>query len=234
MTNVKASQLNYDKYTASKYDQDIVNSIPFHREIHTLFIDFIASNFKLEDDYQLLDIGVGTGITSRLVKDQLPNSSLEVIDFSEQMLKGAKEKLGNEAEYLLADYSDYEFEDRKYDLVFSFIGLHHQNEEDSFEGSEKMFEKIYKMLKKGGVFVLGDLMTYKDLYDSALNHAKHYALLVEKATDEQTLREWAHHHMYLNHLAPIEDQMDWLADTGFQVEKAFHKMNTGLLICKKI
>lgn len=233
MTNVRASQLNYDKYTAGKYDQDIVNSIPFHKEIHTLLVDFIANNFQVDNNYQLLDIGVGTGITSRLVKDQLPNSNLEVIDFSEQMLKGAKEKLGNEVEYLLTDYSDYDFEDNKYDLVFSFIGLHHQNEKDSFGGSKKMFQKIYKLLKRDGFFVLGDLMTYRDLYDSALNHAKHYAQLVEKATDEQTLKEWSHHHMYLNHLAPIEDQIDWLEEVGFLVEEVFHKMNTGLLICKK-
>ena len=46
MTNVKASQLNYDKYSDDKYDLDIINSIPFHKEIHQGIIDFVKKNFS--------------------------------------------------------------------------------------------------------------------------------------------------------------------------------------------
>lgn len=233
MTNVKASELNYDSYTSSKYDQDIVNSIPYHKEIHEDFLECIKKQYSTKENYKLLDLGVGTGITSRIVKDVLSNATLDVVDFSEQMLDGAREKLQDEATYILADYSEYDFSSDNYDVVYSFIGLHHQNTKESFEGSKKMFAKIYKMLKPGGCFVLGDLMTYRDPYEAAINDAKHYALLVEKATDERTLREWAHHHMFLNNLAPIEDLVEWLEDVGFEVKKAFHTLNTGLLICTK-
>lgn len=34
-TNVKPSDLNYDKYSTDKYDMDIINSIPYHKELHT-------------------------------------------------------------------------------------------------------------------------------------------------------------------------------------------------------
>ena len=228
-TNVKASQLNYDKYTTSKYDQDIVNSIPFHRELHNLIAKFVGKNFNEKKEYSVLDLGVGTAITSRLIKDALPQANFDLVDFSRQMLNGARKKMGlAHAKYIFGDYSKIKF-NKKYDIVVSVIGIHHQNH----AGKRKLFEKIYGLLKPGGVFIFGDLVTYKDKHQAALNNAKHYKHLADKATDEKTLAEWAHHHMFLNDLAPVEDQTKWLRDSGFTVNVKMVKMNTGLLVCRK-
>ena len=81
--------------------------------------------------------------------------------------------------------------------------------------------------------MFGDLVTYKNKYQAALNNAKHYKHLVDKSTDEKTLSEWAYHHQFLNDLSPIEDQIDWLEKIGFKVDKKFLQFNTALLICKK-
>jgi len=227
-TNVKPSQLNYDKYTSDKYDQDIINSIPFHREIHDLILKFFKK-YNPNRKYLILDLGVGTAVTSRIVKDILPMAEFDLIDFSEQMLDGAKKKMGNEnVNYLLGDYSKIKF-NRKYDVIISVIGIHHQN----MTGKKKLFKKIFRMLKSGGIFVFGDLVTHKDKYKAALNNARHYKHLVDKATDEKTLSEWAYHHQFLNDLSPIEDQIDWLKDVGFKVNKDFLQFNTALLFCEK-
>jgi len=234
MTNVRPQQLNYDKYASSKYDRDIVNSIPFHKELHKEIMKFVEKKFSKYQEYQVLDLGVGTGLTSKLMQDRLPNAQLEVVDFSRNMLAGAKKRLGTKnVHYRCVDYAKHLFPKSHYDLVLSVIGLHHQNKKDNHTGTKKMFKKIFNMLKPGGVFILGDLVTYKDNGVAALNNAKHFAHLVKKSTDEKTLKEWVHHHMYLNHLAPIEDQITWLKALGFVVTKAFLKLNTGLLICKK-
>ncbi|MDD2758159.1 MAG: class I SAM-dependent methyltransferase [Patescibacteria group bacterium] len=227
-TNVKSTQLNYDKYTANKYDRDIVNSIPFHREIHSL----IASRVKKYDHnkaYDVLDLGVGTAITSRIIKDILPKAEFDLVDFSKRMLTGAQKKMGkNKIKYIFGDYAKIKF-NKKYDIVVSVIGVHHQNE----IGKRKLFQKIYGMLKPGGIFIFGDLVTYRDKHRAALNNAKHFKHLVDKATDEKTLAEWAYHHIFLNDLSPIEDQIIWLKRVGFKVEKKFLQFNTALLICKK-
>jgi len=228
-TNVKANQLNYDKYTSEKYDKDIVNSIPFHRQIHTLMVDFAKDNFNPEETQEILDLGVGTAITSRLVKDILPNAHFDLVDFSKQMLKGAKEKMGSEnTDYISGDYSKLKFK-KKYDIVICVIGLHHQNH----TGKKKMFKKIYSLLKPKGIFLFADLVTYKNEKEAALNQAKHFKHLVDMTEDDKTLSEWAYHHLYLNDLAPIEDQIKWLKDVGFKVDKKFLQFNTALLICKK-
>ena len=228
-TNVKSSQLNYDKYSSQKYDRDIVNSIPFHREIHKRIINFISRSFDKNKKYSILDLGVGTGITSKVIQDLLPNSEIDAVDFSKQMLAGAKKKLGNtNVNYVFGDYSKMSF-NKKYDIVVSVIGIHHQNK----EGKQKLFRKIYSLLNDRGVFIFGDLVTYRNKNRAALNNALHFHQLVEKSTDNKTLSEWAYHHMFLNDLSPIEDQIDWLKRIGFSVKKEFLEMNTALLICKK-
>lgn len=228
-TNVKPEELNYDHYSTEKYDRDIVNSIPFHKEIHMKIAEFVRNNYRADGKYSVIDLGVGTGITSKLIRDILPNADLDVVDFSEQMMEGARKKLGNKnVNYIAGDFSTLEFP-KKYDIVIAVIGVHHQNH----KGKQQLFRKIYSMLKPNGVFIFGDLVTYKDNRKAALNNALHYTHLVEHATDEKTLEEWAHHHMFLNDLAPVEDQIKWLQEDGFKVEQSFLKFNTSLLFCKK-
>jgi len=228
-TNVQASQLNYDKYSSQKYDRDITNSIPFHREIHKHIIRFISENFDKNKEYAILDLGVGTGITSKVILDLLPNSKIDAVDFSKQMLSGAKRKLGQKnVNYLLGDYSKMNFS-KKYDIIVSVIGLHHQNQ----EGKKRLFKKIHSILNNHGIFIFGDLVTYRNKHLAALNNALHFHHLAEKSTDKKTLAEWAYHHMFLNDLSPIEDQIDWLKRAGFSVKKNFLIWNTALLICKK-
>ena len=187
------------------------------------------SKFDKNKNYKILDLGVGTAITSRIIKDILPKGEFDLVDFSKQMLNGAKKKMGaDNTNYILGDYSKIKFGE-KYDIVVSVIGIHHQNT----VGKKKLFKKIFTLLKPGGVFIFGDLVTYNDKHTAALNNARHYNHLVEKSIDEKTLKDWAFHHMFLNDLSPIEDQIDWLKGIGFKVNKKFLEFNTALLICKK-
>ena len=229
VTNIKPSELNYDKYAMDQYDRDIVNSIPFHKELHTHIASFIENNFDLTRALEVLDLGTGTGITAKLVRDLLPLAHIDVVDFSEQMMSGAKKKLGDKnVGYIFGDYAHIDFQ-KKYDVVVSVIGIHHQNA----DGKRKLFNKIYSLLKSGGIFIFGDLVTYRDKYDAARNNALHYHHLVERAFDETALTEWAHHHMFLNDLAPVEDQIDWLSAAGFRVQKDYLRMNTCLIFASK-
>ncbi len=229
MTNVAAAELNYHHYPLAKYDRDIVNAIPFHRELHEQLLAAIEAHFDVNKNYQVLDLGVGTGLTTELTKNYLPQSTFTVVDFSSKMLQRAKQRLGSaNIEYILGDYSLLNF-DHQYNLVTSVIGLHHQDS----AGKRALFKKIYKLLKPGGLFILGDLMTSANPHLSAANTAYHYHHLVEQATDEQTLTDWAHHHLFLNQLDTIEDHQQWLEDAGFKVEVAFQQWNTVLLVCRK-
>lgn len=230
-TNVKPSELNYDHYTLSQYDRDIVNAIPGHKAMHTCIAEYLRTNKDLwPKPVNMLDLGVGSGITSAIARDVLGNVNLTVVDFSQTMLENAKKKLGNDdnVHYILDDYSNTDF-DKQYDVILTAIGLHHQTD----DGKRTLFKKIYKALTTNGVFILGDLMSEKDKEQNALATAKHFHQLVDHATDEKTLAEWAHHHLYLNVLTPREDQKQWLEDVGFTVHTVFTHLQTVLFICTK-
>lgn len=227
-TNVRPSELNYDKYTTEKYDRDIINAIPFHREIHEHIFNFIKKYFDQSKEYFVLDLGVGTGITAKLIQDLLPRAKIDAVDFSKKMMVGAKKKLGGDVRYILGDYAKLKF-DRRYDIVVSVIGIHHQKR----QGKQNLFKKIFSSLKSGGVFIFSDLVTYRNPHKAAYNNAMHYHHLAENATDKKTLTEWAYHHMFLNDLTPLESQIEWLKKDGFVVKKEFLKMNTALLFCFK-
>ncbi len=228
-TNVRASELNYDTYTSDQYDRDIVNSIPEHKKLHEHIVRIIHHLFVREKCYSIIDLGVGTAITSDIIRNELPNAEFDLVDFSPNMLAGAKKRMGQKnMRYIAGDYVDMSY-DKQYDIAVSVIGLHHQNT----AGKKKMFNNIFSLLKPGGVFIFGDLMTYQDKHTAALQNAKHFHHLVEHAADEKTLKEWAFHHIFLNDLAPLEDQIQWLRDIGFTVSIEFTHVNTCLLVCQK-
>lgn len=182
-TNVKAADLNYNHYSMNKYDRDIVNSIPFHKELHEKIVSFIRKKYDHAKNYAVLDLGVGTGLTSKLIQYELPKAEFDLNDFSEKMLSGAKKKFGNTANYILGDYSKIKF-NKKYDIIVSVIGIHHQNH----KGKQVLFKEIYSLLKPGGIFIFGDLVTHKNLKKAALNQALHFHHLAEKSTNKKLLK----------------------------------------------
>jgi tRNA (cmo5U34)-methyltransferase len=222
-TNVKASELNYNTYSKEQYDKNIVQSIPGHKELHKI-IEAKTKTLKIK---KMLDLGVGTGLTTKIILRNHKDAECTVIDFSETMLKSAKKQLKNyKVRFIKADYAKQPIP-KENDLIVSVIGLHHQ------KNLKRMFKKIYKALKPKGVFIFGDLVTYKDKKEAALNEALHYNYLVEQHSNKQQLKEWAHHHKFLNDLRPLEDQIQWLEQVGFKV-KVEHKMfNTVLIRAKK-
>lgn len=229
-TNVEPNNLNYTSYTGDQYDEDIVRVIPFYHELHEQISFFLKQHYQPNASYRILDLGVGTGITSKMIQDILPNTRLEVVDFSEDMLQSARQRLGDTGvQYICANYAEQMFEENAYDIVISVIGLHHQNT----GGKKGMFKKIYNTLRPGGVFILGDLMYNKDSKKQAVATAHHFHYMVEHLNPAR-LEEWSYHHLYLNDCATASDQVLWLEQVGFQeVEVHMHHHNTALITAKK-
>lgn len=228
-TNVGPTDLNYNDYTDEQYDRDIVNSIPFHAELHEQIVNFLENNVSEGQILHALDLGTGTGISSQWLRKVFSNAELTVIDFSDTMLAGARKKLGESlTTYILGDYAVVPF-GGPYDVIMCVIGLHHQ----TAEGVMHLLDKAYDALKPGGLLVIGDLMTVADKTETALHIAQHYHHLVEHAADEKTLREWAHHHCFLNDLKTVEMHEQWLRGAGFKIAYTWGRWSTRLIIAQK-
>lgn len=122
------------------------------RSIRVL-LEIVAFHFSNLSGLNILDLGCGDGIISKYIYNKSPNNNFYLIDASEEMLKKAKENLGNSnisyRHLTFEDYCESQSEDCKYDLVFSANAIHHLD----FIQKTALFAKIYKELKFGGLFL---------------------------------------------------------------------------------
>lgn len=197
--------------------------------MHEHLVGYLVKNFDTEQAIDVLDLGTGTGLSSALIRDFFPNAKFDLVDFSRRMLTGARQRMGKRnTRYILGDFSLLNF-DKKYDIIMTIIGLHHQTR----SGTRRLIKKISKQLKPGGYLVIGDLVTHKDKFKAALSNAYHYHHLVEKAANEKSLSEWAYHHVFLNDLKTVEEHRVWLKEAEFKLVYEWGKWNTALFIAKK-
>ena len=92
------------------------------------------------------DFACGTGESTKQLVNNIQYKKCYGIDFSENLLNNAKNKL-SEVEFLLSDFDNVVFDDKSLDLVFSNMGL-----QWSFD-LQKTFSVLGHYLKEDGLFV---------------------------------------------------------------------------------
>ncbi len=107
------------------------------------------------DFYNCLEIGCGTGKNTAwlITKAKI----ITAVDLSTEMLAKAKQKINNEqVHFIQADIlQDWEFADKKYDLVSFSLVLEH------IEELEPIFNKVSKIITAGGYVYIGELHPFK-------------------------------------------------------------------------
>ncbi len=229
-TNVTPKQLNYHHFPEFDYDGEALRTIPGYKALHRAINRVVRQRKRGLPVAKILDLGVGTGQTSLVVKKVFPEAHLTAIDFSSAMLEQARKRLGEDGiEYLLGDYASWSYPHDHFDIVLCVFGLHHQ----CADGKAFMIRRIQRMLKPGGLFILADLMTREDPHQAAYDEALHYAHMVRRASSPERLREWAHHHRCLNDLMTRENCARLLKQNGFESELVFEKHNTALFVAER-
>jgi tRNA (cmo5U34)-methyltransferase len=135
---------------------------------------------------RILDLGTGTGETAIKVLTHHPEAVLTGIDESEGMLHFARELL-SEADLRVGRIED-RLPDGPFDLVVSGLAIHH------LEAIAKadLFRRVYRSLRGGGRFVLGDLIVPADAHDQITPFDPPY-----------------------DKPSPLADQLRWLAEAQF-------------------
>lgn len=132
------SQKEYDEF-ASEFSES--------RQIFWEELKFLKEYAQKGD--RILDIGCGNGRLSDLFK----NEGMEYtgIDFSEKLIKIAKEERGKNGKFIQANALDLPFENNSFDTIFSIAVLHHT---PSKENRMRFIFEANRVLKPGGVCVL--------------------------------------------------------------------------------
>jgi tRNA (cmo5U34)-methyltransferase len=114
------------------------------------------------DAGSILELGTGTGETTRRVLAGHPDAQLHGIDSSEHMLAVARSALaGANVELELANIQD-RLPSGPFDLVVSALAVHHLDA----PAKQELFRQVAGVLRDGGRFVLADVVVPEDPDDA--------------------------------------------------------------------
>ena len=159
MLDSKGFDLWSDNYDSQVEISDEENVYPFAG--YKKVLSTVYEKVRKQNSKNILDIGFGTGILAKKLYDDGYN--IYGIDFSNEMLKKAKQKMPN-AELLQFDFTDglpKEFEQKQFDVILSTYAIHHIDD----EAKKSYILKLLKSLNPKGILIFGDVAfeTEKDM-----------------------------------------------------------------------
>lgn len=106
-----------------------------------------------KDCHNILDLGCGTGLELDAIWSGRPEVAVTGVDLCQSMLEKLLEKHKDKnLTVICADYFQHDLGESQWDGVISFESLHHFLPEKK----QQLYDKIYRCLKPGGTFLLGD------------------------------------------------------------------------------
>ena len=173
-------------------------SLPHLDDIEKCSVRKLVEYFDENKTIKVLEIGFGTGITTKLLLDY-ENINLVGIDSEPKMLDHATEKIigidNNRYELTTADALEYlnTQPDNSFDGVISVWVLHNIIK----ESRNIILNEIYRVLKPNGIFVNGD----KIAVDDKAEHSRHLEWQIKQfdiydTTNTPHLKqEWTKHYL---------------------------------------
>ncbi len=116
-------------------------------------LEKIPANFS----GNILDVPVGTSVFVSKKYNSLKSAKIIGIDYSEEMLAIARNRLNENIELIKADVANLPFEDETFDIVFCMNGFH------VFPNKVKSLTEITRVLKKDGMLLASCFVENKSI-----------------------------------------------------------------------
>lgn len=183
----------YDSW-APFYDENSQNN-PVIIKDHPIIIELLEPGIDSESIG--LDLGCGTGILTSKIASMV--KKIIGLDISKEMIAKVQAKKERNTIFKVADISKkLNFPDESFDFVISSSTLCH------IENLVRVYKEIYRVLKKGGVFIFDEIT-------SKLNKPfspKYKDYLAEFGRENQI---WQRH--------TFEEHLRFIKETDFKIEK---------------
>jgi len=192
-------------------------AIDSYGEMHLALVD--ATRYR--SFRHILDIGIGTGASSRKILVVHPDATLVGVDSDDLKLRAAAAALPSERVRLVRAGLEDPLPPGPYDLVVSALAVHHL----ATSAKVSLFGRISEVLVPGGRFVLGDLMreprrfrgVRQSIHDFRSRHETH-SDAGHPQNDQPDL---------------LEDQVAWLASIGFRTMISWQRDALAVVIADK-
>ncbi len=135
------SRKTFDK-VAIKYENSC-----FGRQARKLY-DKVAIKIEHFKHGFILDLGCGNG--NLLEKLKKYKSKLYGADISSEMIKYARERLGNYAELIIADSESLPWQDNSFDIIVCTLSFHH------YPNPGKSLNEMKRVLRKNGHIIIAE------------------------------------------------------------------------------
>ena len=138
---------------------ELMSELPAYEELQ----DRVASLTEGLSVTRILELGTGTGETSRRVLARHPDARLVGVDESEGMMAVARDVLpASSVEELIIQGIEDPLPDGPFDLIISALTIHH------LDGRAKadLFERVARVMQPGALFVMGDVIVPEDPADA--------------------------------------------------------------------
>jgi tRNA (cmo5U34)-methyltransferase len=195
---------------SKEYDEIILKLIPHYNEM----IEALVLSIPFEKDRQIsvIDLGCGTGTVAYKIKTAFPNSKISCLDIAENMIKMAQIKTGEDIDYYINDFYEFDF-DKKYDVIISSLALHHLANDDD----KKMFYgKIYNALTDNGVFYNADVVTGSNSHLQDLYMAKWKAFMAKNVSSDEIENKWIVKYKAEDRPTCLINHINWLKEIGYK------------------
>ena len=131
---------------AAEYDQ---RDTYYYSQNGKISCRYIAEQIRELPYGSLLDVGCGTGYLMELLTKQRPARYCGV-DLSDEMIRVAKEKQIDSAEFVVCSADKLPYPDETFDIVTCSQSFHH------YPYPEKAMQEARRVLKSGGLYILSD------------------------------------------------------------------------------
>ncbi len=203
---------------ANKYDAQRKIFIPFLQDYYESGVNFLA----LQDYKNILDLGAGTGLLTKILFDRFPKANFTLVDISEEMLNRAKNRFAGHSNFhFIVDDFSQKLPNQKYDLIVSALSIHHLKAANKI----KLYGAILNMLKPKGCFLNIDQYNAKDKainkkYETLwINNIKNNLLAIKNPGE---LIKWKQRRT-LDKETTVEKEMMELKRTGFKKVECLYK-----------
>lgn len=148
-----------DSEFAKEYLDNAEAYVPFRQEMLKVLALYYRSFLLGKESRNVLDLGCGDGILSRIVLGLDEQASITLVDGSQEMVDAAADTLGKQKNlsYFRSSFQELVKDDPikdSFDLVMSSLAIHHLSGDDKVS----LYEYINNRLSPGGHFINIDVV----------------------------------------------------------------------------
>jgi len=195
---------------AEEYDL-LKMAVPHHDEFQEQIGIELATHFSSDQTPNILELGSGTGITTKEIVKVVPMAKITALDLEAGMQEQAKlKKISNSINYITADAYEYikSLEDNSLDGLVTAYTLHNFKKE--YRG--RLVKEMYRVIKPGGVFINADKFAHSNDEEYRKAYSEQIARydVFDEIGKSDLKKEWIEHYA-------VDNQDDLrLVDSDFE------------------